>query len=273
MNGLTVNDYLDNLELDRQDMINSLKSKGMEISDISKFKELIPYIDTLDDINNYYDTTKKTSGDFITYITKMPSIDTSSYTNMNQMFYGFESLEEISELDTSNVTSMDSTFYLCYKLKSIPQINTSKVNSMRNTFTFCRKLTEIPELDTSNVTNMYYIFQGCNSLITIPQLDAGKVNTTGSMFYDCWALETFGGLKDLGKAYSTTASANNNNYKFDLSSSSKLTHDSLMNAINNLYDIATKGCKTQKLILGSTNLAKLTEDEIAIATNKGWTVS
>ena len=29
----------------------------------------------------------------------------------------------------------------------------------------------------------------------------------------------------------------------------------------------------QNLVIGETNIAKLTEDEIAIATNKGWTVS
>ena len=46
-----------------------------------------------------------------------------------------------------------------------------------------------------------------------------------------------------------------------------------MNIINNLYDIKTKGCNTQKLILGTTNLHKLTSEEIAIATSRGWTVS
>ena len=46
-----------------------------------------------------------------------------------------------------------------------------------------------------------------------------------------------------------------------------------MNIINKLYDIKTKGCKAQRLQLGSTNLAKLTEEEIAIATNKGFNVS
>ena len=46
-----------------------------------------------------------------------------------------------------------------------------------------------------------------------------------------------------------------------------------MNIINGLYDIATKGCNTQSLTIGSTNVAKLTAEEIAIATNKGWTVS
>jgi hypothetical protein len=53
----------------------------------------------------------------------------------------------------------------------------------------------------------------------------------------------------------------------------KLTHDSLMNVINNLYDIKSKGCNTQQLVLGSTNLAKLTAEEINIAVEKGFSVS
>ena len=46
-----------------------------------------------------------------------------------------------------------------------------------------------------------------------------------------------------------------------------------MNVINNLYDIASAGVKPQQLVLGSENLAKLTAEEIKIATDKGWTVS
>lgn len=59
------------------------------------------------------------------------------------------------------------------------------------------------------------------------------------------------------------------NYLTDIA---ELTHDSLMNVINNLYDIKSKGVKPQTLQLGNTNKAKLTAEEIAIATNKGWNV-
>lgn len=59
------------------------------------------------------------------------------------------------------------------------------------------------------------------------------------------------------------------NYLTDIA---ELTHDSLMNVINNLYDIKSKGVKNQRLQLGNTNKAKLTAEEIAIATNKGWNV-
>lgn len=86
-------------------------------------------------------------------------------------------------------------------------------------------------------------------------------------------------FKNLGKAY-TSKTQNYSNYKLDLSKSTKLTHESLIDVINNLYDlnltynVANGGTLyRQSLVLGSTNLAKLTEDEIAIATNKGWNVS
>lgn len=54
-----------------------------------------------------------------------------------------------------------------------------------------------------------------------------------------------------------------------LSDSTKLTHDSLMVIINGLQTVTT----TQKLTLGETNLAKLTDAEKKIATDKGWTLA
>jgi hypothetical protein len=51
-----------------------------------------------------------------------------------------------------------------------------------------------------------------------------------------------------------------------------LSKESLLYIINNLYDLTANGLSGQTLNIGSTNIAKLTEDEIAIATNKGWTI-
>lgn len=63
----------------------------------------------------------------------------------------------------------------------------------------------------------------------------------------------------------------NPNFKvsLDLSSCTKLTHDSLMVIINGLQTVT--GSKV--LTLGATNLAKLTYEEKAIATSKGWTLA
>ena len=78
---------------------------------------------------------------------------------------------------------------------------------------------------------------------------------------------------DYGKAFDTTKSANYYLYALEYNNLVRLTHDSLMSIINGIYDIASIGVQPQQLVLGSTNLAKLSSAEIAIATNKGWTVS
>ena len=123
------------------------------------------------------------------------------------------------------------------------------------------------------MNNMFY---GCTNLQTISQLDASKVtivqNVLGATSTNSVrSLTVFGGFKDLGKAF-TTASATTSSQILTLTYCTSLTHESLMNVINNLYDLNLNG-KAGTLALGTTNRAKLTDDEIAIATNKGWTVS
>ena len=136
--------------------------------------------------------------------------------------------------DTSNVTKMESMFSSCISLTSIPQLNTNKVKTMRNMFYNCSKLTTIPQLDVSNVVNMNDMFYNCSNLKTIHMINM-KVN-------------------------------------FDISSSTKFTREALVEIINNCYDVTTLN-KTAKLTMGSTNLAKLTDEDKLIATNKGWTLA
>ena len=188
------------------------------------------------------------------------------------MFEECTRLTTIPQIDTSKVSNMDYMFDDCDSLTTIPQLDTSNITSMYGMFTSCESLTTIPQLVTNNVTTFQNMFLYCEKLNNVPELNAEKVNRISSCFSGCKDLENFGGLKDLGKAYDTTKSANYSYYTLSFINSTKLTHDSLMNVINNLYDIASIGVQPQKLQLGSTNLSKLTEEEIAIATNKGWNV-
>ena len=161
-----------------------------------------------------------------------------------------------------------------YALETAPElIGTEKLTSAVQMFYSSNYLKYVQGFDTSNVTSMYSMFAYCPNLVTVPKLNASKVVIVSNMFVNCNNLTNLGGLENLGQAYDTTKSANYSSYTLDLSASNKLTHDSLMNVINNLYDIKTKGCNPQSLVLGSTNLEKLTSEEIAIAQNKGWNVS
>jgi hypothetical protein len=112
----------------------------------------------------------------------------------------------------------------------------------------------------------------------VAELDASKCVSVYGMFGWHPNFTTFGGLKNLGMAYLTSKNANDTNYMLSVTNCTELTYESLMNICNKLYDIASAGVKTQRLQLGTTNLAKLqatAEGQQAIidVTNKGWTVS
>lgn len=207
-----------------------------------------------------------------TSLKQIPLLDTKRCVDMEIMFNDCSLLETIPKLETGNVTIMNGMFKGCSSLKQIPLLNTKSCNLMQEMFSGCSSITEIPELDTSNVTSMWYMFFKCTSLTTVPMLDASKIINVYNMFNNCSSLVTLGGLKNLGMSYQTNWIDNVYLATLNLSDSPLLTHDSLMNVINNLYDIKSKGVKPQTLQLGDTNKAKLTAEEIAIATNKGWNV-
>lgn len=230
-----------------------------------------------------FDTSKVTTMSNMFYmcskLTNVPLYNTSNVENMSSMFSSCKGLTEVPLFDTSNVTNMNNMFNSCDKLTNVPLFDTSKVTDMGAMFTACSGLMRIPPFNTSNVTTFGSMFYNCQKLVEVPLLDTSKVTSIGYAFYNCSNLKSIGGFKNLGKAYTRTTT-NYSYYTIDLSYCNLLTHDSLMNVINNLYDLnltynVAGGGKLyrQSLVLGATNLAKLTEEEIAIATNKGWTVS
>lgn len=181
--------------------------------------------------------------------------DTENVTNMNNMFESCSRLTTIPLLNTSKVTDMQYTFRYCYKLINVPQLDTSRVNIMESTFSRCDELTTIPLLDTSNVTSMRNMFIYCKKLINIPKLDVSKVVTMQDMFNGCISLEE---IHMTGMQVS-----------FDIHYSTKFTREALLEILNNLATVTS----TQTLTMGSTNLAKLTDEDKSIATNKGWTLA
>ena len=217
------------------------------------------------------------------------NFNTSNVTDMSTMFYNCSSLAslDVSNFDTGKVTIMNTMFYGCDKLTSLDlsSFDTSNVTTMSSMFNGSGELTELDlsNFDTSKVTDMSNMFRFCDNLISldISNFDFGKVYNINYIL-DLNSSSKLTNLKfgiNLGKGY-TQQSANYSSYKLDISYSKKLTHESLMSIINNLYDlnltydVANGGTLyRQELKLGTTNKAKLTAEEIAIATNKGWNVT
>ena len=134
----------------------------------------------------------------------------------------------------------------------ISSTDTANVTNMEGMFKYCYKLTSIPQLNTSKVTNMTDMFANCTSITTIPALDTSKVANMSSMFYGCSKLASIG-------MYGFTCSIN--------IVDTALKHDALVAFLN---QAGTAYNSSQKITMGSAKLALLSDEEKAIATNKGW---
>lgn len=182
-------------------------------------------------------------------------------TDFSSMFSKLE-ITTIPEIDTSNGTSFSYMFQNCSALTEIPEIDTSNGKYFQYMFNNCTELTEIPEIDTSNGTNFSSMFHTAKKLKTIPKLNISKITSysfASYMFNFCEALEN---ITFEGKI----------NIKLDFSYSPLLTKASLLSIINALKDNSTSA-SALSLVLGETNLAKLTDEEKAIATAKGWNLT
>ena len=168
---------------------------------------------------------------------------------------------------------IDTSKSPCLQFKSIDtnKLYTGKGggrNLYINMFNDCESLTslDLSSFNTSLVTNMSSMFFGCASLtsLDLSSFNTSLVTNMGSMFYGCYKLSTL----TLGPDWGINTSISS----FDLSYC-PLTHDSCLDVFNKLADKTQTATTSATLKLSSTTKALMSDDEIAIATAKGWTVS
>ena len=272
----------DNLSDFLTDVANSIRTKTGTTEQINAqdFSDKILSIQSESTLKKLLDTTKSADHLFFNY--KGTSVDdliqpsdTENVTNMSRVFEECSNLTEIPLLNTSKAENMPGMFYGCSALTTIPQLDTSKVVDMLGMFNGCTNLTSIPLLDTSNITNMNYMFNNCMSLATIPQLNTSKVTSMSYMFAECNALTTVPALdvsnvNNLGYVFKNCSSLKsilmtNIGSDLNISASTQFERSDLLVILNNLKTVT----ETKTLTMGETNLAKLTEEDKAIATNKG----
>ena len=187
---------------------------------------------------------------------------TDKVTDMSYMFYNCSNLTQLdtSNWDTSQVTNMYCMFRSCSLLTEadLSNFKTDLVGNMSYMFSDCKSLTQldVSNFVTSNVTDMLSMFYNCNNLtsLDVSNFNTSNVTTMSGFIVNASVLQNF-----ISCAIPVSFGANG----------TALTHDSLMSIINNLATVTT----IQTLTLGKTNLAKLSSEEKAIATNKGWTLA
>lgn len=139
-------------------------------------------------------------------------------------------------------------------------LDLSKCSTLAETFTNTTT-TALPVISAVSATSLSHMFAGASKLVTIEKL---ILKDDGSQAFS----STFASMNSLENIVIEGVIGNNVSF----SSSAKLTHDSLMSIINALKD-HSDSTETHTCTLGATNLAKLTDAERAIATQKGWTLA
>ena len=186
----------------------------------------------------------------------------TAINNANNMFFNCYSLAKAPDgLDLSQCTSCASMFSNCYSLSRVPDsLDLSQCTSCNNMFDSCAQLKRVSFAEGSGqlLTHLGYCFRNCASLTYLSLPDGFGKNATNlsNCFSGCTSLAHITGSPNF-------------KVSFSLSDCKNLTHDSLIVVINGLQTVTT----SQTLTLGSTNLAKLTDDEKKVATDKGWTLA
>ena len=126
-------------------------------------------------------------------------------------------------------------------------------------FMRCYSLTAIPDMDTSKVTNMSSMFNYCSSLTAIPRLDISKLDS-GPGFSNCYSLQSL--------HFDPTA-VNWAGCDVSLKDCS-LGHQAIVSLFNSLPAITSQ---KELALTGNPGVSMLTEDEKAIAVEKGWTLT
>ena len=192
-------------------------------------------------------------------------------TNMSQCFY---ECRHLLSLDTSkwtlaNVTDMNGCFYGCGSLQSL---DTSKwtlanVTNMNACFYDCESLREI-DLSSCNITkcrNWDHCFTTLDNLETL-RIGLIDFSPCGSIDLFMWGTnprELTGTLRGIRNDFRAV--------------SSRMTRDSCMVVINGLEMVTeaktlTLGVNNKPVSLGGKGSDPISDDDLKIATDKGWTV-
>lgn len=210
-----------------------------------------------------------------------PVIDMTSCTNMNNMFDYCHNLKEVNFKNVLNKPLAGSSFRYCYGLEKGPSGLFQDYNStpLRSDYMFFNdtELKDISHYVVSGTTNQFQPFHGCTLIQEGPQ----DIKTTNMsyLFGNCWGLKT---LKSYDLSMVTNfGSAFANCYELAVVDATGMAVSVAFNncylssgEITKIFYNLASGVSGQTINVSSNyGTPELHADAIAIAEDKGWTVT
>lgn len=170
----TTVDYLNQLEQDREDLVDNLETKGITgLTGDETFTELVPEVLNI-----------SSGGGNVAH---------PSYVSFEQ--YPGTTLD-ISWLRIDNMTSLDSMFFMCNALTGVDTslFQTSHITSFASMFANCTQFTSYNfNFDITNATTLQSMFSNCSNMQTFTfgnNISTTKSVSLSDMFGYCSALQT-----------------------------------------------------------------------------------
>jgi hypothetical protein len=206
------------------------------------------------------------SGDLVRTI----NVDVKPKINVvkEQIKFCYSCFKKVPEwADFDGIVYADYLFGSCSFLETAPFFDTSKVLNVQGMFSGCGFLKTIPQYDTSKCTNFMMMLYTCGGLEYVPLLDGSSAENPNLFAYTTYEnLTYFGGLKNIKVDWNSNGAP---------SQCPNLTYESVISILSNLYDFRGNGdsSTTRTIKLHSNHMAMLSDDDKAIATNKGWIIT
>lgn len=212
-------------------------------------------------------------------------VDFSAITSMSNFARGCSNIKNFDNVSWNfppSTSNWDYAFERCVSLTHLDFTNTNKtkVTTLWSTFSNTKALISLKGLDKLDVSECNdfagFISQTDCEEIDITSWDFVSATRIGSVFYFCPQLKSFIGNKTIEDVIQNDIKAfTNAKVNINIGSyAGAIERPSLRALINGLADLT--GQETRILTLTGTNqdlIAKLTEEDIAIATAKNWTIA
>ena len=240
----TISEEIQRLKQAKSNMKAAIISKGVTVDDsltIDAYADLISNI-----VVNQYTGETISVGDY----------------GMKFAYATWESIP--SFLSFSKVWNFEGMFYNNINLTGAT-LTITEAMVCTSSFAGCSRIKEVTLNGAENVADTINMFYGCSSLTSATIGGYWEhLSVADNMFYGCSSLTDFSGLRNV-------------RLSLNLSPCSSLTQTSLLNTIDGLYDFTGNGLNPGSaqgtLTLGATNINKLTDEQKAVATSKGWTLA
>ena len=190
-------------------------------------------------------------------------------TNDNYNNYWRNAMLQITPvINVDSATSIYQSFYYCSCLRQVTLnfVNCNLRVDIQQTFMNSSNLTKVTltsEQETEVIMG-YYTFQESN--VSDLKLENIKLNSSGT--FEGFNKNTLVNI-DAGIFFRDFVDTSRQGTTIRLDSAINLTKDSLVSIISSLG--TSSGSRDNTLRLGEINIAKLTQEELRMITNKGWT--